>query len=218
MKRLAISIGIVAMAALLLTVGGASGKGGPDRCENPTVEGGPNADFFGTEDITDGDVVATYRGRDEVQFWATNVTVCMGGGDDRVRQGNANDTASEMSAPLVLGGRGDDDLQINNSDDDEPVVIMGESGDDRLNGNRTVDRFFGGSGFDELLGFRRKDELHGGTGEDTVLGGRGRDALFGDRQNDVLSGNRAKDTANGGPGGNDRCAAEIRRNCEDPVQ
>jgi Ca2+-binding RTX toxin-like protein len=218
MKRLAISIGIGAMAALLLTVGGASGKGGPDPCEDPTVEGGPNADFFGTEDIVDGDIVATYRGRDEVRFWAADVTVCMGGGDDRVRQGNANDAEGrELTSPFVLGGRGDDDLRINTASNEEPVEIAGESGDDILNGNRGFDRFDGGSGADVLLGYRRKDKLHGGTGDDFLIGGRGRDALFGDRDADTLSGNQARDLANGG-GGFDRCAAEIRKRCEDTVQ
>ena len=48
MKRLAISI-VVGAIAVLFMGGGASGKGGPDPCENPTVEGGPNADFFGTD-------------------------------------------------------------------------------------------------------------------------------------------------------------------------
>ena len=49
--------------------------------------------------------------------------------------------------------------------------------------------------------------------ERRLLGGAGADSLVGSRHGDVLIGGAGRDIADG-RGGNDRCQAEVRRNCE----
>ena len=49
--------------------------------------------------------------------------------------------------------------------------------------------------------------------ERRLLGGAGADSLVGSRHGDVLIGGAGRDMADG-QGSNDRCQAEVRRNCE----
>jgi Ca2+-binding RTX toxin-like protein len=71
--------------------------------------------------------------------------------------------------------------------------IVGNGGDNTLNGNARqnvmygrggADRIFGKENKDWLYGEKGNDELHGGDGDDTLHGGKGSDTGFGEGGND----------------------------------
>jgi Ca2+-binding RTX toxin-like protein len=57
--------------------------------------------------------------------------------------------------------------------------MLGEAGNDRLDGGNGNDLLFGGAGNDRLDGGAGNDVLSGGSGADTLLGGGGADLLLG---------------------------------------
>jgi Ca2+-binding RTX toxin-like protein len=71
-------------------------------------------------------------------------------------------------------------------------MLLGNSGNNALDG---------GSGNDTLDGGNGNDTLQGGSGDDTVLGGLGDDMLSAGSGNDVLDGGDGADTLDGGSGG-----------------
>ncbi|ELS04414.1 putative calcium-binding protein, partial [Xenococcus sp. PCC 7305] len=73
-------------------------------------------------------------------------------------------------------------------DDD---VILGEAGNDALDG---------GNGDDQIFGQDDDDSIFGGDGNDTLGGGTGNDQIFGQNDNDVIVGEAGNDTLGGGSG------------------
>lgn len=59
----------------------------------------------------------------------------------------------------------------------EPVLLIGGDGDDRLVGTAGSDSIYGRGGNDSLVGNAGDDELDGGPGADLFSGGAGRDAV-----------------------------------------
>ena len=87
--------------------------------------------------------------------------------------------------------------------------LIGNAGNNILNGtnqNDTIqgldgnDQLFGLNGNDSLDGGNGNDYLDGGNGNDTLLGGSGNDQLFGLNGNDSLIGGTGNDTLLGGSG------------------
>ncbi|MEB3355118.1 MAG: calcium-binding protein [Synechococcales bacterium] len=82
-------------------------------------------------------------------------------------------------------------------------LVLGEAGDDRLEGSLASDSLSGGIGNDLLLGLDGDDSLAGSDGNDTLDGGIGRDVLTGGIGEDILNGGEDADSLDGG-GGTDR--------------
>jgi Ca2+-binding RTX toxin-like protein len=92
---------------------------------------------------------------------------------------------------------------------DEPNVISGDGGrdrifggsfDDRLAGEWGGDDVFGRSGADVIDGASGGDRLEGGPGTDLISGGFGGDDILGGDDNDALDGGGAGDRVFGGNG------------------
>jgi uncharacterized delta-60 repeat protein len=88
------------------------------------------------------------------------------------------------------------------------VTILGDEGDNILNGTDDPDVIHGLGGNDTIRGFGGNDVLCGGPGKDILRGGSGNDRLFGQSGDDILEGGTGTNRCDGGPG-NDTAA-----NCE----
>ena len=76
---------------------------------------------------------------------------------------------------LVLTGLSTDSIEVVGS---VGVTVLGEAGDDTLDGGLGSDTLDGGEGNDTLLGQDGSDMLTGGTGSDVIDGGEGADVAF----------------------------------------
>lgn len=93
-----------------------------------------------------------------------------------------------MDAPRrIVGNSGDEELEGGSGGD----VIRGRGGRDEIDGEAGDDRLFGGRG---------RDEIDGGAGDDRIFGGRGRDELDGESGADRLNGGGGRDEMEGGLG------------------
>jgi Ca2+-binding RTX toxin-like protein/Tol biopolymer transport system component len=94
---------------------------------------------------------------------------------------------------------------IQNDDWDGFNPVIGDAGDDMLNGTAAADWLQGWAGDDRLSGWAGDDRLEGGAGNDVLLGHGGNDALDGGADDDQLEGGLGADALAGGAG-NDRFA------------
>ena len=111
----------------------------------------------------------------------------------------------QTTAPTIIyGTKGNDNLTLI----DNPVTVYTMSGDDFMDGTRSIggNTFSGGTGGDTILG-NYYDLLCGGPGDDLldVTNGHGLNSLYGDDGNDLLKAGK-NDCLNGGAG-NDRLIA-----------
>ena len=97
--------------------------------------------------------------------------------------------APTMIISLAMPGADDDQVFGGNSAD----VLIGDEGNDYLNGEAGDDTVFGGSGNDTLLGADGSDYLSGGDGNDNLTGGLGNDTLFAGSGSDYLKGDEGDD-------------------------
>ena len=81
-----------------------------------------------------------------------------------------------------------------------PVNIVGDNGNNILEGSNIDNKIFGKGGRDQLFGKGGKDLLKGGNGKDILTGDEGKDRLFGDKGDDVLNGGKGNDLLVGGKG------------------
>lgn len=72
-------------------------------------------------------------------------------------------------------------------------MLVGTSGNDRLQGGIWADKIHGLAGNDLLIGSGGNDTLYGGTGADDLYGGAGSDVLFGSAGADFLVGGTGAD-------------------------
>lgn len=110
---------------------------------------------------------------------------------------------SQFSSVTFRGDTGDDTLIVEGSIG-VPTEILGQGGDDTIDGGRDLARLDGGTGDDHITG---TGILIGGTGNDTLLGGRKRDFLYGGSGADSIRGGRASDIIFGGSE-DDTCKGE----------
>ena len=90
---------------------------------------------------------------------------------------------------LILGDDGDDcidggegdDTLLGNAGND---TIFGGSGNDVMSGGTGTDLMSGGTDDDTMPGNEDNDTLHGGDGDDSIVGGTGDDLLVGDDNNE----------------------------------
>jgi Ca2+-binding RTX toxin-like protein len=76
--------------------------------------------------------------------------------------------------------------------------IIGNEGNNFLQGTAASDRIFGVDGNDTILAEASDDSVNGGSGDDFADGGFGDDTLSGDVGNDTLYGNEGNDILDGG--------------------
>ncbi|MCY0093293.1 hypothetical protein OEG82_04515 [Hoeflea sp. J2-29] len=79
---------------------------------------------------------------------------------------------------------------------DHVDLIVGNSGDNVIDGGAGNDRLSGLAGADTLIGGTGNDFLDGGTGDDRLFGGADNDTLVGGTGSDLLDGGDGIDTAN----------------------
>ena len=111
---------------------------------------------------------------------------------------------ASITVPVALvGDAGDDYLQggsgpdtlAGNAGND---TIYGGANDDLIVGNAGQDLIYGEDGADDLVGGDDDDELHGGAGPDAINTGEGVNLAYGDAGNDTLVGGSRRDVLNGG--------------------
>src|SRR5687768_12706363 len=66
-----------------------------------------------------------------------------------------------------------------------PDILIGNGGDDGLDGDNGDDQLFGGTGNDFLDGWRGDDQLFGGPGNDVLYGYAGGDLMAGGAGDDT---------------------------------
>jgi hypothetical protein len=146
-------------------------------------------------------------------------------------QQRATAASAGLPSPIqvvMLGGTGDDRLEVIASERTVPIPItldggadndtlLGSLGDERLEGGIGNDTLVGGEGNDTLYGHSGhdtmygdtdfapwdgtgKDKLYGGAGSDIMRGGGGNDFLYGESGHDFLYGDRGRDHLEGAEG------------------
>ncbi len=112
------------------------------------------------------------------------------GADVTVLGTDADEKIKVVADRIRIRGRGGDDVLNANTSGrprgDDPIVLAGGTGADRVVGSNFRDRLLGGRGDDTLFGGASNDEILGGPGRDKASGQLGRDL----------------------------CVAEVRRSCE----
>ena len=167
-------------------------RGGPDADE---LEGGAGADVLqggdGADKLTGDacgaaapDVLDGGAGYDTITDWGDcgpgsdrrPVTVTVNGVADDGRPGEGDDVRDldvlQLFVPAtVVGGDGDETIEVYAPGDGAGSTIDGRGGADSLRTGSSADTLNGGAG---------ADRVEGGFGHDTLTGGPGRDELFGD--------------------------------------
>jgi Ca2+-binding RTX toxin-like protein len=103
----------------------------------------------------------------------------------------------------VIGGRGDDDIQMGNTlagDADAPLLISAGAGDDYMALAQSIDTISCGEGDDTVLANPGNDRIDGNAGNDLILGDFGNDKIDGGEGDDSIYGGEGNDTLTGGPG------------------
>lgn len=124
--------------------------------------------------------------------------------DTRIQNLNFREDTVLDGAPIV----GDDGDNVLNGTDDDDVIragagddtVNGRGGDDQLFGEGDNDRIRGGAGNDAAFGGAGADVIEGGAGDDQLDGGEGDDSVFGDGGNDIISLGNGNDQGQGGAG------------------
>ena len=188
-----------------------------DLAGHLAVAGGQAADIAGFSNASIVAPRATVRGNAEdnmLRASGCHVTIVGKQGDDYLdgyvgEDAPSFECVSQTSKTTMRGGSGDDEMIGPFNATEGPQT----AGRYRLIGNAGNDKLQGGSLADVLLGGSGRDVLSAREGADVLRGNKGRDTLRGHSGRDVLLGNRGRDRADGG-GGRDVCVAERERRCE----
>jgi hypothetical protein len=95
-------------------------------------------------------------------------------------------TVTVEQTSVTIGTAGADTM--NGSTVVTPDLIMGNAGNDILNGGVGKDQVFGNAGDDNISGGLGNDTLIGGDGNDTIQGNAGADVIRGGSGNDTMTG------------------------------
>ena len=96
----------------------------------------------------------------------SEVRVVLGDGDDSVHFGEEDEDDTYPMTLTAAGGDGNDDLDALFVS--VPVTLVGETGDDRLQGGNGDDRLDGGDGADVIDPSAGRDVAVGGAGDDRI--------------------------------------------------
>lgn len=126
---------------------------------------------------------------------------------------DASDNYNGVLGDRILGGKGDDSIQIaagrDALGDQGDDTITGNSGNNFISGGIGNDTIFGGGGFDNIYGDAGNDNLsggddaeaiRGGSGFDFIAGNGGSDSLYGGADADYITGGNGNDLVDGGEG------------------
>ncbi|MDM3872663.1 Ig-like domain-containing protein [Porticoccus sp. W117] len=116
------------------------------------------------------------------------------GADDGGDFGQANvtftitysDGSTQTGTYVEIAGNDGDLSQGVSASASDPVILVGQSGNDTLAGGAGEDALFGGEGNDILNGNAGSDALQGGVGNDILTGGAGDDILAGGLGSDTF--------------------------------
>ncbi len=126
-------------------------------------------------------------------------TLIGGNGGDVYIIDSTTDTITELA-----GGTGIDEIRssisFNFGVDNIELITLTGTGDSFVFGGDSAQRIVGNTGDNFLDGFAGADTLEGGDGEDNLFGGGDGDRLFGGAGNDSLDGGSAADRLEGGDG------------------
>lgn len=151
------------------------------------IRSGANADLMVGGD---GNDTADYSER------STPITVTLDGTANDGAAGEGDNVEDDFET--ILGGTGNDNLTGTVATID-PMTMLPVGGGNLIIGNGGNDVLNGLSGDDTLIGGAGNDNLNGGDGDDTLEGGLGNDALNGGAGDDTLKGGLGTDTyADGG--------------------
>jgi subtilisin family serine protease len=179
---------------------------------------------------TNADSLIGIEGNDTLVADSGNDTLDGGLGNDSLSGGAGTDVVSYSAATAGITvdlwagtARGPQDLQyehygnwIDRLSSVENIrasnwadILIGDSGENRLEGGSADDRLDGNAGNDCLIGGAHSDTLLGNEGDDVLVGdssfdpldgGGGDDLLYGGAGNDCLDGGSHSDTIDGGDG------------------
>jgi Ca2+-binding RTX toxin-like protein len=101
--------------------------------------------------------------------------------------------AQEAKGAIILGGEGDDRIEVDESVHAN-LNLAGGAGDDTILGGAGNDNIHGGAGDDDIDGRAGNDTIRGGAGDDALWGGAGNDTIIGETGDDQLHGDEGRDT------------------------
>ncbi len=123
------------------------------------------------------------------------LTIAHGVMIERALTGGGDDRLIGNAGNNWLDGQHGADLMLGGSGGDR---LFGRTGTDDLRGSLGSDRLYGGADADRLVGQEGTDDLDGGCGNDLLGGGLGRDVLYGGTGDDRLYGGEGGDRLVGG--------------------
>lgn len=140
---------------------------------------------------SDIELIQTGRGNDLIRGNDNDNFIYPGTGSDTVYGMGGHDLISAESATAsepktIYGGEGNDWITVTGP---AAASVLGEGGNDRIDGGGGADVLDGGVGLDTISGNAANDTLRGGADSDTLSGGAGNDQISGDDGNDTIYGN-----------------------------
>lgn len=143
-------------------------------------------------------IVAGGDGNDSITAPMKSITTIIGGtGNDQI-----NITGDEFYTPLtpnqIYAGDGND--TVNGAGGN--LYVYGGKGKDLINGSQVngVNNLYGNEGNDTINGGNSNDNIFGGTGNDIINGREGNDYIADESGNDKIVGGSGDDTIYGGSG------------------
>ncbi|HEY9617229.1 MAG TPA: calcium-binding protein [Microcoleaceae cyanobacterium] len=175
---------------------------------NDTLTGGNGADVDILIGGAGNDSLIGSSGRDIFLFYSpiintpalptsgtgTLTVVTVTDGTDTITNFDANEDR------IMIATVGTAASETLNGSDSYNDFILGDAGNDLINGQNGEDILVGGTGNDTLNGGNNNDVLVGESGNDSLNGGTGNDFLSGGEGNDILTGGSGNDVMSGGAG------------------
>ncbi|MCU7806252.1 MAG: hypothetical protein KZQ73_00035 [Candidatus Thiodiazotropha sp. (ex Semelilucina semeliformis)] len=147
-------------------------------------------DFSGTEAAID----ANLTDDDFNAVWDVVELDMMAGEYFRESGWNSLEYLGTLSSTIVLSTEAEDVLSENN------ITLLDDAAGGTFTGSGISEIIVGNNGNDTLDGGYGDDRLHGGSGDDSLSGGEGQDILIGGAGSDVLDGGKSYDQLIGGEG------------------
>lgn len=158
---------------------------------NDFLDGGASEDV-----LLGGDGVDTGRRKNDTDFVVTNtaLTELLGGNAIAV------DTMNSVEAINVMGGIGNNRIDLSNFNNLGIAIIHGGGGNDTITGTTGLDFITTTDGNDVVDGLDGADSINAGAGNDSVIGGGGNDRINAEDGADTVAGDAGNDYITGGDG------------------